>query len=492
MAILFTLAAGLAMAAGDETITNSIGMKLLRVAPGTFVMGQEAGGDFDERPAHKVVISLAFHLAATEVTNAQYERFDPNHARLRGKKGFAKDDDEAVVFVSWHDAVRFCQWLTKKEGRPYRLPTEAEWEYACRAGTTTAFHTGDTLPQEYCKNQKADVSATPVPLHVARTAANAWGLHDMHGNVEEWCQDWYGPYAPGEQTDPVGPAAGDFRVTRGGSHGTEVRFLRSANRMGTLPEDAHWMIGFRVVMGEPPKTRMGTGTATANDAPLRSQSPVWGLDVSQARCDWAVPAGYAADKPYFRGPRQYVNVPAGSDGPMFSKHNHEPAIAGCPNGDLLAIWYSCRSEEGRELAVLAARLRRGADQWDPPAVFWDAPDRNDHGSDLWWDGAGTMYHFNGLSTDMGWGKLALLMRTSTDSGATWSPARLIGPEHGLRHQVIAGGFRTSKGVLVVKCDAATGGSGGSAVHVSDDGGRTWTDPGAGKAGPAFAAGATGA
>ena len=102
-------------------------------------------GDFDERPRHRITISRPFYMAATEVTNAQYEQFDPGHRQLRGKLGFSKEDDEAVVFVTWHDAGRFCEWLSKKEGQPYRLPTEAEWEYACRAGTTTAYHTGDSL-----------------------------------------------------------------------------------------------------------------------------------------------------------------------------------------------------------------------------------------------------------------------------------------------------------------------------------------------------------
>ncbi len=94
---------------------NSIGMKLIRIEPGSFVMGQAKGGDFDERPVHKVTIGKAFHIAATEVTNAQYERFDPGHKKLRGKKGVSKGDDEAVVYVSWHDAAKFCEWLSKKD-----------------------------------------------------------------------------------------------------------------------------------------------------------------------------------------------------------------------------------------------------------------------------------------------------------------------------------------------------------------------------------------
>ena len=148
----------------------------------------------------------------------------------------------------------------RRKARPYRLPTEAEWEYACRAGTTTAYHTGETLPEPFHKNvgmswfpgRKAGTDI--VPLHVGKTPANPWGLYDMHGNVEEWCLDWYGPYVDDPQTDPTGRAEGDFRVTRGGSHSTTLEFLRSANRSGTLPDDKSWLIGFRVVQAEMPST----------------------------------------------------------------------------------------------------------------------------------------------------------------------------------------------------------------------------------------------
>jgi len=469
--------------AGEETrgaFTNSIGMKLIPIKAGKFKMGQQKGGDWDERPVHRVMISKAFHMGATEVTHAQYEQFDPSHRALRGKAGLSKGDDEAVVFVSWHEAVKFCAWLSKKEGKPYRLPTEAEWEYACRAGTTTPFHTGAELPKAHQKRQKEEWKPVPVDTRVGRMPPNAWGLHEMHGNVEEWCHDWYGPYASGDQTDPVGRADGDFKVSRGGSHTTEVGSLRSANRMATLPDDKHWLIGFRVVMGKLPTTK-----------PLaKTPPPQWSVGVDPSRHDWS--GGPDPSKPYFRGPRQYVKIPPRLNGPMYSHHNHCPGFTACPNGDLLAIWYSTRREQGRELAIVGARLRRGSDEWEPAAPFWDAPDRNDHASALLWDGRKTLYHFNGLCTDATWGKLALIMRTSTDNGATWSRARLIHPEHGLRHMPIAGVFRTKQGAIVLPCDAVTGGSGGTAIHISRDGGKTWVDPGEGKPKPKFKPGVTGA
>jgi formylglycine-generating enzyme required for sulfatase activity len=308
-------AAKLRSAQMPDTFVNSIGIKLVRIEPGSFLMGQEKGGDWDERPVHKVNISKQFYIATTEVTNAQYEQFDPKHRKLRGKSGLSKEDDEAVVFVSWHEATKFCKWLSKKERKRYRLPTEAEWEYACRAGTPTVYYTGNALPDVYHKNQTQTWQPKPVSLQVAKTPANKWGLHDMHGNVEEWCYDWYGPYEQAEQADPVGRVGSDFKVTRGGSHNTKVPFLRSANRLGTLPQDKSSMIGFRVVLGKMPK---------------RKPLPVPPLPLNQRNVSQRIPTdltkGPDPKKPYFKGPIEYVKVPRGSNGPMYSKHNHDPAL----------------------------------------------------------------------------------------------------------------------------------------------------------------------
>jgi hypothetical protein len=418
-------------------------------------------------------------MSACEVTNAEYERFDPEHGQLRGKLGFSVGDDEAVIFISWHDAVRFCRWLSDKEGFPYRLPTEAEWEYACRAGTTTWFNTGDTLPELYHKNQRQTWYPDPnrpsdgdvVPLTTGSGPSNAWGLFDMHGNVEEWCHDWYGPYEPGRTSDPVGRADGDFRVTRGGSHSTELYYLRSSNRMANLPKDKHWLIGFRPVIGELPST-----------IPLPVRPPkFYQRDVRQ-EVPPAVNDGPDPNIPYFKGPRSFVKIPKEANGPLFWQHNHDTAITECPNGDLLAIWYSCVDEPGRELALAASRLRYGQEEWEPASLFWDAPDRNDHAPALWFDGDRTIYHFVGLSVGATWRNMALLMRTSTDNGASWSRAKIIAPEHGLRHQPVESVFRTREGYIIRPCDAVSGGHGGTAIHISRDNGQTWVDPGGKAAG----------
>jgi len=479
-----------------KTFTNSIGMQFVRVEPGSFQMGFEGDqlsdqivkvtefgsrraiwvpekGDYDEQPAHQVTITKPFYLGVFEVTNEQYEKFDPLHAYVRGKSGFSIDDKEAVVFVTWHQAKAFCDWLSQKEGQPYRLPTEAEWEYACRAGTTTPFSTGQTLPAAFLKNP--DNSWYPEPhssrgsqevvrLLVGQTPANPWGLFDMHGNVEEWCSDWYGPYQSGDQRDPVGRSDGDFKLTRGGSHSTVAFYQRSANRMGALPDDKSHLIGFRVAMGAVPEA-----------VPLPEVRP----QALAAGPRKPAPTRQSPDlrKPYFYGPREYVKIPPNSAGPLFSEHNHDPGIVECANGDLFTIWYSTVTERGREMTVAASRLPYGQDEWEPASLFWDAPDRNDHAPALWFDGDRTIYQFLGLSSAATWGPLAVIMRTSTDNGFTWTRARLIAPERGPRHQPVESVFRTREGYLVLPCDATPEGGGGTALLISRDGGKTWVDPG---------------
>ncbi len=464
--------------AGEDapaTFVNSAGLEMKEVQAGTFLMGSEYG-EWDEAPVRRVVISRPFHLSVREVTNAQFELFDPNHRIRRGERTLSVGDDEAVVFVSWEEAVAFCEWLSRKEGRHYRLPTEAEWEYVCRAGTATAFVTGDDLPVRFQKHQESDWQPHSVSLRGGETPANPWGFFDLHGNVEEWCADWYGPYGSDAQVDPRGPAGGTFRVTRGGSHNTEPIYLRSANRSGTLPTDRSWMIGFRVVLGAP----------LAEEFSADATRPEWRMDVSQGQHAWE-----KSDVPVFRTPVRFVRVPADADGPLYSKHNHQPSITWCDNGDLLAVWFSTRTERGREMTVAASRFRAGAEEWDPAAEFFKAPDRNMTGVSLFNDGRGTILHFNGLEAAGRWANLALVLRASRDSGATWSTPRLINPRHQPRNQVISGTSMTPEGWLLQPCDAVFGGQGGTAVHISRDGGHTWIDPGAGSPAPYFSDGEQG-
>ena len=455
---------------------NSLGMQLTPIPAGSFHMGSHGQGEhYDESPIHPVTITKPFLMGATEVTNAQYEQFDLSHKELRGKYGLSKGDDEAVIFVDYYEAEAFCKWLSKKEGKTYRLPTEAEWEYACRAGSYWNFWMDDGLHGVYHKNQQ-NVWGTDstICLQVGKTPPNPFGLYDMHGNVEEWCSDWYGPYEASAQTDPVGRADGLYKVTRGGSHSTPERFLRSANRMAMLPEDKHWLTGFRVVQADMPQSQ-----------PLPALEPASQETVSRQKYNWGTPS----KAPFFAEPLVYVNTPDCSSGVPFYKHNHCPAVSWCDNGDLLAIWFTCDEESGREMVILESRLKPGATEWTEPREFFRVPDRNVTGSSLL-NNNGTLIHMNGMEAAGTWETLAMVMRTSTDNGATWSRPRMVAPEHACRHQVIAGSFVTKEGWLVQAADATPRSNGGTAFHLSKDNGLTWEDMGKTNPGT-FKAGASG-
>ena len=429
-------------------------IETVEIPAGSFYMGSNGEGeDADEAPVHRVTISQSFRMGKTEVTNAQFEAFRPSHKSLRGKDGVSKEDDEAVVNVSYQDAVDFCKWLSEKEGKNYRLPTEAEWEYACRAGTYTKYYTGDYLPESMCRNQTIARNYQPVLLKAGSGVPNAFGLYNMHGNVEEWCLDWYGPYSDEAQTDPTGPATGLYRVTRGGSHHTPTDYLRSANRMAMLPDDRHSLTGFRVVQSD-------------------IQFPV------------------LPETCFFLDPIPFVVAPEIPDVPFYA-HNHQPSVTWCDNGDLLAIWFSANQENGRGMVVLQSRLKAGEDHWSPATLFFKVPDRNMTGSSLFNDGHGTLYHFNGVEAAGDWQNLMVVMRMSKDNGYTWTAPKIIAPEHAKRHQVISGTIRTSKGWLVQACDAGPEGNDGAAVLVSKDGGRSWEDPWDGAPKPEFREGTVG-
>ncbi len=207
----------------------------------------------DERPQHLVRITKPFCMGVTEVTQGQYEAvMGTNPSKFEGR-------DNPVEQVSWHDAVEFCRKLSTRTGREVRLPTEAEWEYACRAGTTTPFHTGDTISTaeanydgDYAYGTGSKGTDRGKTMPVGGLAPNGWGLYDMHGNVWEWCQDRYGSYRHGMAVDPTGAEAGRFRVVRGGSWGINPTYCRSADRIRNVPARADSYNGFRVVASPGP------------------------------------------------------------------------------------------------------------------------------------------------------------------------------------------------------------------------------------------------
>lgn len=253
-------------------LTNSVGMKLVLIPPGEFLMGSpesETERD-DAEKQHRVRITRPYYLGMYEVTQAEYARvMDTNpsaFSRTGDRSGYVSGQDPSrfpVEQVSWEEAVEFCQRLSAMPGeqsreRVYRLPTEAEWEYACRAGTITPFHFGSQLngreancDGEYPFGTALKGPYLQRPTTVGSYAANAFGLYDMHGNVCEWCSDWhhldYYPKSPVD--DPPGPTWGYNRVVRGGSWKYDAKYCRSADRMGSNFRHRTSRVGFRLAFG---------------------------------------------------------------------------------------------------------------------------------------------------------------------------------------------------------------------------------------------------
>ncbi|MFZ5585775.1 MAG: formylglycine-generating enzyme family protein [Thermodesulfobacteriota bacterium] len=273
---------------------------MVLVPAGEFMMGsrdsieeiiRKGGGEPQhyqrEFPRHRVIISKPFYLMAREVSNDQFAAFVAATGRVTDaerhgyghvwSKGFVQKrganwrhpqgpgsdiigrGDHPVVQVSWSDAQAYCRWLGSRDGRRYRLPSEAEWEYACRAGTTTPFAFGETISADqvnyfakkpYPGGEPGVYRAGTTP--VGSLAANAWGLYDMHGNVWEWCQDRldvdYYSYSP--EKDPQGPPDGAERVVRGGAYNFSAVGVRSARRWGRPADQGYSQVGFRVAADE--------------------------------------------------------------------------------------------------------------------------------------------------------------------------------------------------------------------------------------------------
>jgi formylglycine-generating enzyme required for sulfatase activity len=254
---------------------NSLGMEFVRLPAGRFRLGSPDGvGHSSEHPRHEVALSRPFHMGKTPVTTREFRAFvqatgykteaersggatvptPDGRAGLKAdanwtSPGFVQTDREPVVCVSWNDAQAFIAWLNAKEGtKAYRLPTEAEWEYACRAGSEAAYGFGDdpNLLVLYAWTEATSGGRThPVGLK----KANAWGLFDMHGHVWQWCQDWFDEKTYGATLvkDPTGAATGQIRVMRGGSWYSHADRCRAAFRGGNAPTSRFSFVGFRVV-----------------------------------------------------------------------------------------------------------------------------------------------------------------------------------------------------------------------------------------------------
>jgi formylglycine-generating enzyme required for sulfatase activity len=249
--------------AETKAVTNSIGMEFIAVPAGNFMMGAGAG-DRDaydsERPQHRVTISRPFSIGKYEVTQAQWEavmgsnpytmdRSNPYYNLPGTKERITRPDHPATV--SWDDAQQFIKRLNAKEGHNrYRLPTEAEWEYAARAGTTTAYSFGDNVSDLGRHAWHGEGFASGGTHPVGQKLPNPWGLHDVHGNAWEWVQDFYSDsyYAQSPSTDLTGPTSGSAHVVRGGSWHVTSDSWRSSFRKPYAPDYRGISIGFRVAM----------------------------------------------------------------------------------------------------------------------------------------------------------------------------------------------------------------------------------------------------
>ena len=486
---MMALVAAAVVASPPAGNTNSIGMALVRIEAGSFTMGADAlplpksliagpngviydrpgdAGDYDETPVHKVTISQAFWMSVTEVTAEQYRRFRPDFQPNPYYAPYASG-------VSWYDAVAFCKWLSEKEGKPYRLPTAAEWEFAARAGTRTPFSSGIEPP--------------------APETANPWGVKNMHTGVAEWVLDWHGLY-PGEpQTDPVGPAYGIAKVVRGG--GLDYRasktdggkrlpaempyYARSANRAGIAPgftgsAPPGSMIGFRVVQAPMPKTQ-----------PWPYDPPLIQLAVKRDKPDLA--QGPDPAQPYYHTRPLFPNLGNRSMRavgwkiglkPGLGSVYHNSAVQLCPNGDLLAAYYNTPEyEDDPDQTILTMRLRYGSEDWDLPEPWPDFPDAADAAPVIWND-RGKMWFFFGSPRLMGGPPFQFM--TSLDSGATWSAVEfpnLQGPVGKYTSQPINSVVRGPGGVIYLPVDGA---GGTSVLFASKDDGKTWYDTGGRTAG----------
>lgn len=413
-------------------------------------------------------------MSTTEVTNAMYEAFDPQHSTYRGRLNFSSGDNEAAVWVSWYNATAYAAWLRAQTGIAWRLPTEAEWEFAARGNDSSTrysyFWTGDTVPNEMQKNQK-DAGLPPVhhdaiDLTVGKTAANGFGLHDTIGNVEEWVHDWWDWYdgpppsttGPKSSTaaDPTGPVNGTFRVTRGGSHSTLLYYLRTANRAAALPDERSWYIGIRLAADTDPETGeaalVDRGAdqlhADSNSRELPPTAPHGIKDIRRAELS----PGASSMAPIVT---KYVNI--GGDGVTylpFAYHNHDPTLVVCPDNSVLTAWFSGDGEIGREVGLATARMPAGGSKFPNASVFLDAPDRCQCCPSFFLDpDSKVLYSFSSMSAAGDYSDIVGVLRWSTDCGLTWNEAPdIIWPDHGIAHQIVVTTIKNSHGEVLVPAD----------------------------------------
>jgi sulfatase modifying factor 1 len=434
--------------------STAIGTSGDRPITGAAALAGRPFGDFDERPALRDVAVQSFRIGTTEVTNAQFEQFDPSHRLLRGfEHGFSMGDDEPAVFVSYTNATRYCDWLSEHDpmqngvAQRYRLPTEVEWEYSARAGSTTNFFWGDNWSAEHA-NIPGNTCPSKCPnLTVARFPPNKFGLYDTVGNVEEWTSSAYAPF-PGADPSSFSPG---LVVTRGGGHSNDpsVFYLRSANRGAAMEHERSSVIGFRVASSAADIRDMASASAdfhapvpafetARNEVAMATLPSVRSVPASSETPQMAVAAG-----PVFHGPFEYTrfssSITEDSGGPIFQQHNHAPAMGILPGGKALILsWFSTITENGREpvyaystLDVASMGSNSGGDStagdvWANASVLWKAADRGQqtqafHSSD---DGQ-TLSWYACVAPAAGYISAAIVRRDMDMKTRRWGEARYV-------------------------------------------------------------------
>ena len=223
----------------EADLGNAVSLEMILIPAGNFKMGSPASekGRYDDETQHEVTLTKPYYMGKYEVTQEQWEVVMGNNPSYR------KNAKYPVTNVSWDDCTKFIKKLNEKTSGGYRLPTESEWEYSCRAGTTTAYSFGNRITNHAANYTNSGISK---PIKVGSYKPNAFGLYDMHGNVSEWCEDWDGDYPKGAVIDPKGPAKGECRVCRGGSFASNGSFARSSSRDLLTPTDRNCGNGFRL------------------------------------------------------------------------------------------------------------------------------------------------------------------------------------------------------------------------------------------------------
>ena len=437
-------------------------------------------GDFDEVPAHTVHIAHAFEISLTEISPAEFQLFDPAYVPKPTAPAYAAG-------ISWHQAMAYCAWLTRKTGKPWRLPTEAEWEYVARAGGNKIFGNSDAMP-------KPDT-------------ANAFGAENMGVGRPEWTLDWYAPYQPGDQADPVGAVSGYTKVVRGGGldfrksatkatpdlnvPATAPYFARPANRASMAPAYASkdGNIGFRVVQAPMPDTKPGPAQQFFFETAVKQQ-PI---------APNALTAGPDPAKPWYHVHQlfpdlQGKNMPGVGWklglAPGLGVNYHNSAIQELPNGDLLAAYYNAPvNEDDPDQTILIMRRRAGTEDWDMPEPFPVFADAALAGPVIWNDTAhpGKIWMFWGFPRLIGAGPFCYA--TSTDNGVTWSPVTFPNfpkPIGRYVSQPIDSIVRAKDGTIYIPTDSTgkdeDGNGSISVVWATKDEGKTWYDTGGRTAG----------